>query len=146
MSKRVSRSQKKEREIVKPVTRKRKQPTTATPITLPKKTMDTLQHNLITGVNDIKLLHVSAKSPVVFTIPASDNSDLYTLTLDFDMSDDNSQIEINYRCSCGDKYSKFGRNNCKHVGKVISAMMEKYIRNTIVKKELDVDIASLTIE
>lgn len=133
------------REYVKVSTRKRKQVSEETKEpTIPKRTMQTLQNNLITNVDDVKLIHVASKGPVVFTIPSSDASDLYTLSVDFDM-DDAHKVDINFRCSCGDKYSKFGRNNCKHIGKVISTIMEKYIRNTINKKELDIDIESLKL-
>lgn len=96
------------------------------------KKIKTLEKNLIDSRNDVKLIHVIPSGEIKFTIPSSDKTALYTTSFQIGNGDD--KPEVQFKCDCGDKYGIFNRNNCKHVGRIVSFIVEEYVKIGMANK------------
>ena len=67
----------------------------------------------------------SIKSSISFNVQSStDSNKNYTVTIESNSDD------IIFQCNCGDQWNiKPRRNNCKHIGAVISNLLKKFVQN-----------------
>lgn len=106
------------------------------------KKIKTLEMNLIESRNKVKLIHVIPSEEIKFTIPSSDKTELYTASFQIGNGDENPEIQ--FRCDCGDKYGIFNRNNCKHIGRIVSFVVEEYIKVGLENKPNTTNVGQIS--
>lgn len=99
-----------------------------------KKIVKKLEKNLVN--NEVEILHVVPTGEIFFTIPSSNNDDMYDTSIEFNNNVSGlGEPDIFFKCDCGDKHEDFNRNSCKHIGKIVSLIVEKYIKNNLKNNE-----------
>lgn len=95
-----------------------------------KKIVKKLEKNLVNS--EVEILHVVPTGEILFTIPSTSNEDMYDTSIEFNNNESGlGEPDIIFRCDCGNKHGDFNRNSCKHIGKIVSLVVEKYIKNNL---------------
>jgi hypothetical protein len=115
-----------------------------------RKKIKTLQETLIPKDGEIIILH--AGYPTVdskvgrsekkeenigleFTM-LSPSESLYTVkVIVANYNQNKNEPDIVFKCNCGEKDGIVDKNNCKHIGKFVSAMLEQFVKNSVTKKK-----------
>lgn len=68
-----------------------------------------------------------------FLITSSNGKNTYTVNI--------KPLDDSYRfvCNCGDSYRDYERTSCIHVGRVITSLMEHFIRDSLYKKDQELN-------
>jgi len=101
-----------------------------------------LEDNLIASRENVDLIHVIPSEEVKFTIPSSDKKELYTSSLQ--IGNDDGQPSVTFKCDCGSKYGIPNRDNCKHIGRVVSFIVEEYVKNGMMTKPVQMSMGQIT--